>query len=728
MENRIWKGCIFAPMNIPQKTLEDLEFTKVLEEIEKFAKAERVKRVIRKTKPLENRNQILFRLKATNEFLSALEGSNRFPFGEYDDVREELEKLYVENYRLPASAFLAVRAQMIQIQELMKFLTKFESYYPVFHAFVQKIDFKTEILNKIEKVFDKNGEIKDNASSELRVIRRSLKEVSQKLSETFNGALRVHREYLDDIGESVMDGRRVLAVSSMHRRKVAGRLTGTSKSGSITFIEPESVLRIQRELDELREEEKKEIDRILLDLTNMMREFQPELISYQNFLFQMDMIAAYGHYAYEINAVLPKINAEKHIHLVNAYHPVLYLKHKKEKRKIIPQTVKLDENNRILVISGPNAGGKSITLKTIGLLQLMLQSGMLVPVHEDSEMSFFESVFTDIGDNQSIENQLSTYSYRLKQMQYFLKKSDENTLLLIDEFGTGSDPELGGALAEVFLEEFYEMGAFGIFTTHYTNIKVLVEGLEAAQNASMLFDEKSFEPMYLLEVGQAGSSFTFEVAQKNKIPFRLINRAKKKTERNKVRLDKTILKLQQEKFDVQKTRNQLEKLKSKSEEHQEQLEQTHDKIQSKLVDFQRLYESEQKLMQLGKKVNDMADEYLRKNSRKKLIGDFLKLIEMENAGKTQHHFKEKRKEQAARKKLRQDLVKNADKIEETKEKIVQEKQKETEKKIASLKIGDRVRIKGSVSSGTVEKIENETITINYGTFRTKISIFEVDKI
>ena len=715
-------------MNIPQKTLEDLEFVKVLREIEKFAKTDRVKRVIMKTMPIQNKNQLIFRLKASNEFLAALQGDNRFPFGDYEDVREDLEKLEVENYRLPPTVFLAIKSHMLQILEINRFLDKFQSYYPVFHRFVQKIDYKPEILNQIDQVFDKNGEIKDNASPQLKNIRKELKAVITRLSETFNGALRANREYLDDIGESVIDGRRVLAVSSMHRKKVDGRLVGSSKSGSISFIEPESALRLQRDLDELHEDEKREIDRILLELTGLMREFKPELIDYQNFLFQMDLIAATGKYAFEINAVLPKINQEKHIHLIDAYHPILWLKHKKEKKKIIPQSLKLDESNRILVISGPNAGGKSITLKTIGLLQLMLQCGILVPVHEKSEMSFFDAIFTDIGDNQSIENQLSTYSYRLKQMQYFLKKSDENTLLLIDEFGTGSDPELGGALAEVFLEEFYEMGAFGIFTTHYTNIKILIEKLESAQNASMLFDEKSLEPMYLLEVGQAGSSFTFEVAQKNKIPFRLINRAKKKIERNKIRLDKTILKLQQEKFDLQKTKNKLQELKTKSEEKQEKLEQTQDKIQSKLVDFQRLYDSEQKLIHLGKKVDEMADEYLKKRSRKKLISEFLKLIEMENASKPQHHFKEKRKEQIAKKKLHQDLVKNADKIEETKEKIATEQKQATQRKIESLKIGDRVRIKGSVSSGTVEKIENENVVINYGKFRTKISIFEVDKI
>lgn len=716
-------------MNIPDKTLEDLEFHKVLAEIEKYAKTQRVKRVIQQIRPLKSKKAIEFRLQATNEFLAGLQGDNRFPFGDYDDIREDLEKLEVENYRMPSSSFLAIRTHMLQIMELKKFLVNFEEYFPVFHNRIQKIDLQKDILKQIEKVFDKHGEIKDDASSELKIVRKGIKATTSKLSATFNGAMRAHREFLDDIGESVVDGRRVLAVSAMYRKKVAGRFVGSSKTGSISYIEPESVLKIQRELDELKEDEKKIIDVILLDLTNMMKEFQPELISYQNFLFQLDLIASQAKYAYEINAVLPTINYEKSTHLIDAYHPILWLKHNKEGKKIIPQTISLNDNQRILVISGPNAGGKSITLKTIGLLQIMIQSGILVSVHPKSKMGFFDAIFTDIGDHQSIENQLSTYSYRLKQMRYFLQKSDENTLLLIDEFGTGSDPELGGALAEVFLEEFYDMEACGIFTTHYTNIKILVEQMEAAKNASMLFDEKSLEPLYLLEIGQAGSSFTFEVAQKNKIPFRLINRAKKKIERNKIRLDKTILKLQQEKFDVQKTKQQLKELQSKSEEKNEALDQTQDKIQSKLVDFQRLYENEQKMMQLGKKVDEMADEYLKKRSRKKLIGEFLKLIEMENASKKpKDYFKTKKKQEVIKKKLKNDLNKNKGKLQEVKQKIEKKQKEETASKIASLKIGDRVRIKDSTSVGTIDKIENETITINYGSFRTKISIFEIQKI
>lgn len=716
-------------MNIPDKTLEDLEFKKVLAEVKKYAKTERVAAVIEKLKPLENHQTALFRLKATNEFLTGIQSSTPFPFSDYDDIREELNNLDIENYQMPLAAFLAIRSQILQIKDLVKFLTRFEAYFPVFFHHIQKLNLENEILNHINRVFEKSGEIKNNATPRLAQIREGLKRTQRALSERFTGAMRHYNEFLDDIRESVIDGRRVLAVASMHRKKVPGRMVGTSKTGSISFIEPEAVLQSQRELDELTEDEKNEIKVILRELTALLAEYQEDLIAYQNFLFQMDLIASQAKYADEIQAILPKIHLkDKKMLLREAYHPVLWLKHQKEKKKIVPQSLGFDENNRLLLISGPNAGGKSITLKTIGLLQLMLQSGMLIPVHEKSEMCFFEKIFTDIGDNQSIENQLSTYSYRLKQMHDFLYNTNDKTLLLIDEFGTGSDPELGGALAEVFLEEFYSMGAFGVFTTHYTNIKVLVEQWDAAKNASMLFDEKTLEPLFQLEVGQAGSSFTFEVAQKNKIPFRLINRAKKKIERNKVRLDKTILKLQQEKFNIQKTRNELEELRNASDEQKNQLEETQDRIQSKLVDFQRLYEKEQKNIQLGKRIEELADNYLKNKSRKKLIGDFLKLIETENAKKPKNHFQEKKVERRKQKALKREMQKQAENIEEIKKKVEAVEKKQTQAKIDKIKIGKRVRIKGSSSVGTVERVEGDSIVINYGKFLTKINVHEIESI
>jgi DNA mismatch repair protein MutS2 len=401
-----------------------------------------------------------------------------------------------------------------------------------------------------------------------------------------------------------MDNKRVLAVKAMHRRKVKGAILGGSKTGSIVYIEPEATFRYTRELNNLEYDEQEEVKRILKQLTEFVRPFTPVLWQYQTFLTDLDVISAKAKYANDIKGILPEINDEKHLYLKDAYHPLLYVSNQKKKLTTFPQSIELKPDNRIIVISGPNAGGKSITLKTVGLLQVMIQSGLLIPVHERSTVCLFDRILSDIGDNQSIENHLSTYSYRLKQMNYFLKKCNKNTLFLIDEFGTGSDPELGGALAETFLEEFYHREAYGIITTHYSNLKILANELPFMQNANMLFDEQSLEPMYKLALGQAGSSFTFEVAQKNGIPFSLINRSKKKIERGKIRFDATIAKLQKERSKLEKTERSLKVNEKKTQSEGEKLEEIKVKIQKKLESYQELYDSNQRLIYLGQKVND----------------------------------------------------------------------------------------------------------------------------
>src|SRR5690554_2032261 len=335
----------------------------------------------------------------------------------------------------------------------------------------------------------------------------------------------------------------------------------------------------------------------------------------------MDLLYAKAKYATKISAVMPILSKEKRISLQKAYHPLLLVSNNKRNQKTYPQTIELDISKRIIVISGPNAGGKSITLKTVGLLQVMLQSGMLIPVEPQSEIWFFKRVMTDIGDNQSIENHLSTYSYRLKKMNQFLRKCDDKTLFLIDEFGTGSDPELGGALAETFLEVFYERNAFGIITTHYTNLKLLANELPDAINANMQFDRKSLEPLYQLQLGEAGSSFTFEVAQKNGIPYSLINRSKKKVERGKIRFDKSIADLQKERSKLQKTTDSLKSKELLTAKQKDKLEEINARIQQKLEGYQELYDSNQRLIYLGQKINDLSEKYFVNKKKKDLIGE-----------------------------------------------------------------------------------------------------------
>ena len=321
----------------------------------------------------------------------------------------------------------------------------------------------------------------------------------------------------------------------------------------------------------------------------------------------MDSFYARARYAKEINALLPIFTEKQELWLKDAYHPLLYRSHQLEDKKTYPQEIQLNKESRIVVISGPNAGGKSITLKTVGLLQLMIQSGLLIPVHEKSRVCWFDSILTDIGDNQSIENHLSTYSYRLKNMKGFLKKCDEKTLFLIDEFGTGSDPELGGALAEVILEDFYSRKSFGLITTHYSNLKLLADEQPAMVNANMQFDDRTLEPVFKLILGEAGSSFTFEVAQKNGIPFNLINRAKKKIERGKIRFDATIAKLQKQRYQMAKTDKSLREKENTFENESDRFKKLNQKLKTKLVSYQELFDHNQRMIVLGNKLNDLAE-------------------------------------------------------------------------------------------------------------------------
>ena len=376
------------------------------------------------------------------------------------------------------------------------------------------------------------------------------------------------------------------------------------------------------------------------------------------------------------------------------------------------------------MISGPNAGGKTISLKTIGLLQLMLQSGMLIPVHERSETFLFDRILTDIGDNQSIENHLSTYSYRLKNMNYFLKKCNRRTMFLIDEFGTGSDPELGGALAEIFLEEFYHREAFGIITTHYANLKILANELPFATNANMLFDEKSLEPMYKLVLGQAGSSFTFEVAQKNGIPFGLINRAKKKIEVGKVRFDKTIANLQKERSKLEKTSLNLKEEEIRAREESKKMESINSKIKQKLESYQELYDSNQKAIYIGQKIDDIAEKYFNNKNKKELIGEFLKIVEIENSKRKKVTVKETKAKAAKKKEIIEEVKVQVEEI--RKEKKEKKLKPVVEKPKPILKVGDRVRMIDGKAVGSIDAIEKNKATVNYGLFTSKVSLDELD--
>ena len=716
-------------ISINDKTLKDLEFNTILETIEAFCITELGKNKANAISPFKEKDSLMNSLLQTSEYVSSYFNNNAIPNHGFETITNDLKLLAIEGSLLDISSF----RKFISISEtsntLIQFLKKFDDYYPKLNERASSVEYTKTIIQKIETVLDKYGEIKDNASPDLVAIRAKINVVRGKINQSFGMALSQYNSlgYLDDIRETIVENRRVLAVLAMYRRKVKGSILGNSKTGSIAYIEPEATLRYSRELNNLEFEEREEIDRILRKLTSEIRPFSELLNHYQELLSDIDLIAAKARYAKNINAILPNITEEKRLFFKDAYHPILYLTNKEKKQQTFPQTIELKNESRIIVISGPNAGGKTISLKTIGLLQLMLQSGILIPVHERSETFLFDRILTDIGDNQSIENHLSTYSYRLKNMNYFLKKCNSKTLFLIDEFGTGSDPELGGALAEVFLEEFYHREAFGIITTHYANLKILANELPFASNANMLFDEKSLEPMYKLILGQAGSSFTFEVAQKNGIPFGLINRAKKKIEGGKVRFDKTIATLQKERSKLEKTSLTLKEEEIKAREESRKMETINAKIQEKLERYQELYDENQRLIYIGQKIDNISESYFNNKDKKALIGEFLKMVEIENSKRKKINQKEKKEKEIIQKQVVEEVKVKVEEIRKTKkEKKIKAKKEEDNKPKVILKVGDRVRMKDGKSIGTIDKIEKNKALVNYGIFTSKISIDELE--
>jgi DNA mismatch repair protein MutS2 len=710
-------------INIHEKTIQDLEFQTVLEQVSMHAITTLGKEKALTILPFKDKDTLLYELNLTNEYVSSFYNDNRIPNHGFDQIIKELKLLNIENTFLEPQSFKKIVSISLTCNELVKFFNKFETYYPSLQQFSRRIEVTKTIIEHIDAVINRFDEVRDDASALLQALRQQINKLKGKINSSFASALNTyhHLDYLDDIRESVVDNRRVLAVKAMYRRKVKGAIMGGSKTGSIVYIEPETTLNHSRELNNLEYEEHEEEVRILKQLTDFLRSFLPLINNYQNFLTDIDVIASKAKYAKSMDAILPEISEEREIYLRDAYHPLLYLTNKEKDHKTFPQTIALRKGKRIIVISGPNAGGKSITLKTVGLLQLMLQSGFLIPVHERSKATIFDRILSDIGDNQSIENHLSTYSYRLKQMNYFLRKCNKNTLFLIDEFGTGSDPELGGALAETFLEEFYSRDAFGIITTHYANLKMLATEKDEMINANMMFNERTLEPMYKLALGQAGSSFTFEVAQKNGIPYSLINRAKKKIERSKVRFDATIAKLQKERSKLEKTEQGLKINERKKQNEADKLEEINLKIQKKLESYQELYDSNQRLIYLGQKVNDVAEKYFNNKKKRDLMAELFKLVQIENSKRKKQTIKQRKAEITKEIQVKKEAEKKVE--------VIREKKKEAKKKVPApekpkpiLQLNDLVRMHDGRATGTIDKIEKNKAIVNYGLFTSNVSV------
>ncbi len=719
---------------IHPKALQDLEFDQILSHIATYAHSDKAKEQVMQIAPFVEREVIETVLSQTAEYLTSIESENPLPNHYINPFDEALKKLDIENSFIEPKNLLNIAQAVDIITGLKKFFEKLSGYFPYLLQDIERLKNHPEIARTIHFKIDVYGDVKDTASEELSRIRKQISSVYQEILQIFAREKQRYDKlnYLADIKETIIDERSVLAVQAAFRKKVKGNIVGTSKTGSIVFIQPEATAKLQKQLFNLKYDEKQEIIKILKALTDELRPFKEVLVTYNQYLINLDIIAAKAKFARQIQAIKPEFSVQKELKLVKAHHPLLKITNEKLGLPVIPQNITLNEQQRIIIISGPNAGGKSISLKTVGLLQLMMQSGILIPVHESSRLTIFKSLLTDIGDNQSIENQLSTYSYRLKNMRYFLRKVNPDTLFLIDEFGTGSDPDLGGALAEAFLEEFYKKGAFGIITTHYNNLKLIAGKYPEIINAHMEFDTRNLQPTYQLNIGQAGSSFTFEVAQKIGIPYSIINKAKKKVDKNKVKFDQTLTKMQWEIKKLKDLQKEYDSLKEQLELERQEHIQLNKSLLQKLNRFNRLYQLENDILKAGEKIQKFFEDYFKHQNAKRLTIQVFKWAEMEKNKK--FPGLDKNKKQTREKKLdikRQKSEQRQIKAEVSKELQSKDVVKELEKiEIITMEftpqIGDQVRIKGSQANAIIEKLEKNKALLNYGKFTALVPVKDLE--
>ena len=503
---------------LPRDLFEKLEFDKVLELLERECLGELGRAAVRCLQPISRLGSIEKRLEEASEFKRTIEQNDRFPIAVYSDVSEELKMLEVEGYVLPEDGLRNINIQLRSIRDIFHFFyTSRRETYSTLYSIIRKTSFEEGLIEAIEKVIDEDGNIRPDASPELLKIRKQIASKQKELERQFRTIINEYKAkgWLSDNVESFRNGRRVLSVPSEHKRKIRGIIHDESTTGKTAFIEPEAIIDINNDIFDLETDERREVYRILKELSAQLRPYVPQMRVYQDIVVRYDVIQAKARLAMQMDAYQPKLVDKPHFGIIKGRHPLLYLKNKKLGRPTVPFDFQLFGGNRILMLSGPNAGGKSITLKSVGLMQLMLQSGLLIPVMDGSEVGIFQQLFADIGDQQSIEDDLSTYSSRLENMRNFLEKAGPETLVLIDEFGSGTDPKIGGAIAEAILKELNERKVFGVITTHYSNLKIYAFKARGIVNGSMYFDKESLSPTYELQVGRPGSSYAFEIAQKS---------------------------------------------------------------------------------------------------------------------------------------------------------------------------------------------------------------------
>jgi DNA mismatch repair protein MutS2 len=683
---------------------------------------------------LKNLQSIERELNLVEEFKEICIQEDEFPIHHFIDNREALTRALVENaYLLSEEVFNLVRT-LESIRAILQFFrSDEEERFPALATLCRPVKVFPFVHDRIHKILSKQGKIRDNASPQLTQIRRSMQDKQAAISKTMNQVLnRARREgwIEEEAAPTYRNGRPVIPVMAGNKRKVGGLVHDESASGRTVFIEPVEVVELSNEIRELEYAERREIIHILIGFTNDIRPYIPDLIDAHEFLSTIDFIRARALFAIRINAIRPQLKADQLFDWHQARHPLLYLSHLEEKKEVVPLSFHLAGKNRILVISGPNAGGKSVCLKTIGLLQYMMQCGLLVPCLESSVFGIFAGIFIDIGDEQSIENDLSTYSSHLLNMKYFLRHAASDTLILIDEFGTGTEPLLGGAIAESILEELNRSGTSGIITTHYTNLKHYATSHDGIVNGAMLFDSQQMQPLYQLQVGKPGSSFAFEIARKIGLPEEVLTLASEKVGQDHIDFDRHLREILRDKKYWEDKRQKIRQSEKKLEElmarYEKELEES-EKQRKTIVKEARekadamLSGVNKKIEQTIREIKEAEAERERTREVRKNLESFKENIQVEEgkeekrARQTLQEIRSRGSELEAR---RPDLGKLA-------KQTLSEKQT---KEDLEIRVGDLVRIRDQDTPGEVLEIKGNNCVVAFGMIKTRTKVEQLEKI
>lgn len=662
----------------------------------------------------------------TEEMLRLLaDETEEFPLSTFYDLREGLARIRVEGLFLDAGELFDLRRSLEVVNNVLRFISaKPDEQYPQLKALLEGVLVFPAVLQRIDLVINKFGKIKDNASPELAKIRKEMFQVQGSISRSLQTILRQAQAdgLVDkDAQPTVREGRLVIPVPPAYKRKLRGIVHDESATGKTVFIEPAEVVESNNRLRELEAEERREIMRILLAFTEFLRPYLDDIIGSYNFLATIDFIRAKALFANDIKAITPKLLDECIIEWYKAQHPLLYLSLKKQGKEVVPLTLTLNDKQRVLLISGPNAGGKSVCLKTVGLLQYMMQCGVPVPIHESSRMGIFSSIFIDIGDEQSIENDLSTYSSHLTNMKYFVKNSQAQTLLLIDEFGGGTEPQIGGAIAEALLEKFNENKAFGVITTHYTNLKHFAEDAEGIINGAMLYDRHNMQPLFQLEIGHPGSSFAIEIARKIGLPETVIQAATDKVGADHIDYDKHLQ-------DIVRDKRYWENKRQQIRQREKRIEELELKYESELkqIDSQR--------KELIKSAKREAANILSSTNAK--IENTIREIKEAQADKEKTRAVRQGldafKQELSSENTEQDpIARKMQLLKEKQERKQQQKPVVAKKQVFEpeiIRVGDSVRIKGQNTVGEVMELNAKSAILIFGNIKTTAKIDNLEKL